>query len=223
MKFINITGQCFGRLTALEYKGLRDPLKKDDKWECICICGSKVLVSGAKLRSGHTKSCGCLIVDTFRETGRNRKTHGQSYSSLYSIWRGMIKRCSRLKNSNYAWYGGRGISVCGEWDVFENFFEWNKSLGELGYKQGLSLDRIDNEAGYSPDNCRWATAVTQARNKRNNLLVTINNETKCVAAWADIFNINRYVVYTRIRNGWEINEKLFLPSRQRRKEWQIKT
>jgi hypothetical protein len=217
MRLINITGKRFGRLIALQYMGLRNPLKKDDKWECICDCGIKVLVSGAKLRSGHTKSCGCLVADSCRDVGKSCKTHGQSYSTLYSIWQGMKKRCSRIKNSNFIWYGGRGVSICPEWKNFENFFEWNKLLGEKGYKKGLSLDRINNEMGYSPENCRWTTAVTQGRNKRNNLLVTINGETKCVAEWAEIFSINRYLVYSRIRNGWELNEGLFTPPKQKQR------
>lgn len=210
-RLIDLTGKRFGRLIALNYKGLGHGSTKHGKWKCRCDCGSTVLVAGIKLRNGHTKSCGCLHSETCRENGKRNRKHGKRTTSLYTIWHGLVERCTNQNYHHFNDYGGRGITVCPEWKQFENFFNWNTSLGKDGYRKGLSIDRIDNNKGYFPSNCRWTTAVVQQRNKRNNKIITLNGTSKSVAEWAEIYRVNRYLIYTRLKNGWEENEKLFIP------------
>jgi hypothetical protein len=174
------------------------------------------LIAGIKLKTGHTKSCGCLRSEICRINGIKNKTHEKRKTSLWAIWHGMKERCLNPNYHNYSSYGGRGISICEDWLKFENFDKWNDSLGEEGYKRGLSIDRIDNDKGYSPSNCRWTTFVQQGRNKRNNVLVTINGKIKPVSEWAEYYVVSRYLVYNRIKIGWQLNEKLFVPTDSRR-------
>jgi hypothetical protein len=210
-KFIDLTGQRFGRLIALNYKGLGYGSMRHGKWECVCDCGNQLLVAGIKLRTGHTKSCGCMRIESSRENGKRNRRHGQKNTALYGIWHGIVERCTNQNYHHFNDYGGRGITICSEWKNFENFFEWNKSLGNDGYKKGLSIDRINNNDGYFPDNCHWATATVQGRNKRNNVLITIDGVTKPVSEWAEFYQINRYLIYNRLRNGWKSDKGLFIP------------
>lgn len=151
---IDLTGKRFGRLTVIEYLG-------KGRWLCACECGNRKAVSGPHLRSGATKSCGCLHSDQLK---RSLTKHGGSKTRLYRIWLGMRKRCSNENCRAYERYGARGIKVCEEWsESFEAFRAWSLANG---YADDLSIDRIDNDCGYSPDNCRWATAMTQTHNRR---------------------------------------------------------
>ena len=152
-EFKDLTGQRFGRLTALERIGT----DKNGKgmWRCKCDCGSTVDVSIASLSTGATQSCGCL----HRETFTNR-THGESGTRLYRIWHAMKERCYRTGAINFKWYGGKGVKVCEEWkNSFEVFRDWALANG---YSSGLTIDRIDSSLGYSPNNCRWLTRAENA-------------------------------------------------------------
>lgn len=158
MRKLDLIGVRFGRLvvTSLsDKKGNRG----QRKWECVCDCGNKKTLQGENLRSGSSKSCGCL----FKEQ-RPNLSHGLSKSRIYRIYRHMVNRCKNKRVESYPLYGGRGISVCDEWQKFEPFYEWSM---KNGYSPELSIDRIDNEKGYSPNNCQWSSSVDQARNKRN--------------------------------------------------------
>ena len=160
----NIQGQRFGRLTALRY----DHTNKNNNavWECQCDCGRKMLTMTASLKSGNTKSCGCLHNE---QLSQRRKTHGESRSRLHIVWKGMLQRCNNANKKNYHNYGGRGIKVCSEWqNSFEAFRDWAMANGyNPEAKRGeCTLDRIDVNGNYCPENCRWITNAEQQRNKR---------------------------------------------------------
>lgn len=152
----NLTGQVFGRLTALRPSGT----KKWGciAWECLCECGNTTEVASNTLRSGLTKSCGCLARDTAR---KNSRKHGHYGSRTYRIWGGIVQRCTNPNTRGYKTYGGAGVSICDRWRVFDNFLS---DMGEC--PDGLTIDRINTLEGYSPENCRWASYVEQAHNKK---------------------------------------------------------
>lgn len=159
-RVLDIAGQEFGRLTAIEHVGRTS--SRDALWRCRCACGGERVTSGKSLRSGFSISCGCAA--------RRPKTHGQNCaqnpSGAYRSWIAMHQRCGNPKAQHYRLYGGRGIKVCERWKSFENFFA---DLGER--PRGLTLDRKDPEGNYEPSNCRWATWSEQRRNQRPKVAV----------------------------------------------------
>lgn len=191
--FKDLTGHRFGRLAVLA----RDPNSRNGHiyWRCLCDCGNETAVRSGNLISGRTTSCGCHQRETIREI---MTTHNMSNNSLYSVWRSMKSRCNSPNNAGYKNYGGRGIFICDEWDDFENFRDWALNNG---YKEGLSIDRIDNDDGYYPGNCRWADAITQQNNKRNNRHVTYDRETHTISEWARLFNISHSILRHRMDRG----------------------
>ena len=203
-------GQRFGKLTAVEraedyyYKNGRHDLQ----YKCRCDCGNTVTVLGIHLRSGHTQSCGCYRADTTKQT---MQTHGMTNTRLYTIWKNMRERCLNPKRPDYHCYGGRGIAICKEWyDDFSNFAEWANSNG---YHDELSLDRIDVEHGYAPENCRWVTQKTQCNNTRRNINVTWNGQTHTLKQWTEILGINYGTISSRVLRGWDPIKALSTPVR----------
>ena len=186
----DLTGMLFGRLTVIKKT-------KAVTWLCECECGNLTEVSSANLRDGVTRSCGCLQ----REVARNlKRTHGMSGTRFYTEWVDMKNRCYNENNVGYHIYGGAGITVCDRWkNSFENFYEDMHQ----GYRDDLTIDRIDPTKGYSKDNCRWATYAEQNRNKRNNRNITINGVTKVLTDWCDEFGISFGTVIGRIERGWD--------------------
>lgn len=156
-KMIDLTGQRFGRLTVLS----RDISKKRTSWLCRCDCGNCVSAQSYHLRSGATQSCGCLHKERAKTANVE---HGMTHSSLHNRWKAIRQRCYNPKDRRFKDYGARGIVMCSEWADFRVFVDWAL---KNGYKEELSLDRIDNEKGYSPKNCRWVKTVTNNRNRRN--------------------------------------------------------
>jgi hypothetical protein len=201
-RLIDLTGKRFGRLVIL--KRAENTALGQTRWLCICNCGNKIEAAGNDIRSGHTKSCGCL----HREVASKRLTkHGAANTRLYGIWRGMWRRCNNpWDESTKRSYIDRGIAVCDEWRDYGVFRAWALANG---YAENLTIDRTDNDKGYSPENCRWATAKQQANNRRTNVFVTYNGETKTVAEWAEITGVRWQTLHGRLtREGWDA-EKAF--------------
>jgi hypothetical protein len=202
---INLTGKRFGKLTVIEYAGNK---KHNSYWKCKCDCGNETDVMLNNLTRGMTKSCGCLRKQTTKE---RRFIHGMSDTSIHNTWMQMIERCENPNNHAYKNYGGRGIYVCIEWHEFENFYNWAISNG---YKEGLTIDRIDVDGNYKPNNCRWVDYQTQQRNRRNNRLITYKGKTHCLAEWEDITGIKAGVIAARLdKLNWSVGKALTQPVR----------
>lgn len=186
---IDRTGQRYNRLVVL---GRSEPKYRSTMWECRCDCGNIAYVDTHSLISGHTKSCGCWK----REKASERLlTHGEMPVRLYRIWRGMKARCNNPHTKDFHYYGARGIKVCDEWmEHYESFRDWAFANG---YSDTLTLDRVEVNKDYSPDNCRWVDRHTQMRNTRNNLNLTFNGETKTVTEWAEITGMERHTISYR--------------------------
>ena len=203
-KSVNITGRKFGLLTVL-YKLHNHHDRHNSHWLGVCDCGNLAEVSLPNLRSGTTKSCGCLNIEKRKVT---HTKHGKYKSRLNKIYRDIKKRCN---NSNNKDYGGRGIKVCDAWlNDFMSFYDW---AYENGYQEDLTIDRIDVDGDYEPSNCRWATVKQQQRNKRNNRYFTINGDKRCLSEWCEMYNINYSKVQVRLKYGWTIREALELEGR----------
>lgn len=186
MSFVNISGKKFGRLTAISYN------KDTRKWLCRCECGREKEVSYGHLIDGHTKSCGCLNSQMTSE--RNYK-HGLYGTRIYRIYYGILQRCCIERNPAYKDYGGRGIGICDEWKKdFLAFYDWAIANG---YSDSLSIDRIDNDKGYSPDNCQWVSQKQQCNNRRCNIMVG----SKTLKQVCEERGLKYHTVYARIRRG----------------------
>lgn len=203
----DLTNQRFGRLVALKNVG------KDNKysllWECICDCGNTVVVSSRELSREHRKSCGCL-----KETYKFK--HGYSKHPLYDCWVSMKARCNNKRNPKYPSYGGRGITVCEEWENdFCSFLEWSL---KNGYDEQLTLDRIDNNKGYYPENCRWTTRKVQQNNTRHNRYIEYNGETKTLSQWCELLNLKYSTMLNRFSHGYTAKQAFETPIKTRQGE-----
>lgn len=171
MPIIDLTGQKFGKLEVLKYVGLSK--FKAATWECLCECGNKTIVNSNALRTGHTQSCGCSRKESTRAWLLKYNTkHNGSYSRLYSVWGGIKARLYNKKNSHYVYYGARGIKMCKEWRTdFNKFREWALSHGydENAAYGACTIDRINVDGDYEPNNCRWVNLKVQANNKRKDI------------------------------------------------------
>lgn len=191
MNRLNLKNRVFGRLIAISPHRTSSGLCG---WLCRCSCGREIIVRTADLTKGHTKSCGCLRLD-------RTSTHKLSNSPVYDIWVSMIRRCTNPKCKNYRLYGGRGITVCDEWLQFPPFHKW---MLEQGYTRGLSIDRIDNDKGYCPENCRVTTMRVQQQNRRNSITVEYKNERKALIEFSRTFNIPYQTMYYRHKHNLDI-------------------
>lgn len=205
----NVVGQRFGRLTviSLDHKDKRH----EAYWMCQCDCGNTKVVSGNKLRSGNTQSCGCYQQEC---RGVKRRTHGMTKTKLYVIHRNMLARCNNEKSNMFYRYGKRGIKVCPEWQKFEGFAKWAM---ESGYAEGLSIERIDIDKGYEPANCRWITKKEQCLNRSDTHLITAFGKTQTIKEWADETGI-RYDTIERRINSYGFTPERALTKRVHHKE-----
>jgi len=189
---IDITGKVFGDLTVISLHERRD---RRSHWLCRCKCGKNKIITLDSIRNG-TKSCGCHRKNSHLKHGYARS---KRYSSIYNIWSTMKARCLNKKSDSYKNYGGRGITVCDRWLKFENF------LADMGERpDNFQIERIDNEKGYSPENCIWADKITQARNTRLNHLITVDGVTLPLAAWAEKIGRCESTVQRWCRLGLEV-------------------
>lgn len=204
-KPLDLVGDRYGRLVVLEK--LPERRRKHVVWRCICDCGAFDEVTTSELRFGRHRSCGCYQKERASEANR---THGESQTRLYRIWCAMIKRCENEHTVGFENYGGRGISVCHEWrNSYTSFRDWALSHD---YRDDLTLDRIDVNSGYDPDNCRWATHGEQMNNTRRNKTFEYNGERHTLREWSEITGVPYHRLRGRVSyRGWTIKQALELP------------
>jgi hypothetical protein len=207
----DLIGKRFGKILVISrcenkrYKNNRSATQ----WNCVCDCNPEkiIKITSNELRRGKI-NCGCEK----KKPKTYHHTHGMSNTRLFRIWRSMHERCYNKNHKAYEKYGGRGIIICDEWlgkSGFQNLYNWAINSG---YQDNLSIDRIDNDKGYCPENCRWATPSEQQRNRRDNLLITYKEETKTIKEWSEIFNLKHSLIEWRYYNNWPI-ENIFDPPR----------
>lgn len=203
-KFIDLTGEKFGMLKVISFeyrKGTRT------YWKCECDCGGSRIVSNDHLKNGDTTDCGCYRIHV-----SHWEKHGMSNSRIYRIWSLMKERCYNSKRPEYKHYGGRGIKVCDDWLDSKKFIDWSL---KNGYKDDLTIDRLDNNKGYCPENCRWITQKEQGYNRRNNRYITYNGETKTITQWAEENGLKYHVLKKRIDSlGWSFERAISEPIHQ---------
>lgn len=204
----DLTGMKFGRWTVMNRAEDRVTEKgyHHIMWNCVCECGTKRDVRGKSLTGGISKSCGCLQRELVG--ARAGKHHGFG-TRLYHVWNSMRQRCYNPNHASYYNYGGRGITICDEWDDYSAFRTWAL---DAGYKEdaqrGLyTLDRVDVNAGYSPENCRFVDMREQTDNRRQTITVEYNGETHPLSVWADILGVNYCTLWKRYKSGRDIFDK----------------
>lgn len=188
----DLVGKKFGRLTVIEFVGVDK--HRSRMWLCKCDCGGEANTTTQHLNSGHTQSCGCFNKE---QCSIHNTTHGLThvYHFEYLIWKSMRKRCSNPNDKNYASYGGRGIKVCERWSKFENF------MADMGARSSPkhTLERLENNKNYCPENCVWATMKQQTRNQRTNHWIEHNGERMILQDWANHLNINSSTLIYHLR------------------------
>lgn len=195
-----LDGQKFGKLLVISFNGV---VKENRTWNCICECGNNTIVSSNKLKSGRTRSCGCGVTES-------RFSHGMSKSREFKTWTTIKGRCYNKTNKSYKDYGARGIIVCERWlKSFENFYE------DMGPKpsRNHSIDRINNNGNYEPENCKWATKEEQNNNTRVNIYLTYNNRTLTLSQWAKELDLKYSALQSRLARGWSVEKTLNTPIR----------
>lgn len=206
---LELKGQRFYMLTAIQRVGTDK--EHNALWECTCDCGNVTIVPAAKLKNGHTKSCGCYHKNYI---GNLSRKHSETHTRLYTIWANLKRRCLNPNDTRYKSYAGRGIGICNEWrNSYESFARWAKNNG---YTDNLSLDRINNNGNYEPSNCRWTTNIVQCNNKRNNLNITWCGKTQTVTQWERELDFKKGTLYSRIFvYHWDVQKAFTHPLKKR--------
>lgn len=207
-------GSRFGRLEVI---GPADPSPAGKKrWRCVCDCGQERIVSQSNLVTGNTTSCGCWKKETAAQNAQITRRHGESQQrpTEYEIWLGIKARCYRTTDPAYPRYGGRGIRVCERW-----LNSYGAFLRDMGRRPSgdHTIDRIDNDRDYTPENCRWATWNEQNRNRRSNRLLTIDGDTRTMAEWCELVGLNPKVLQWRLRAGWDVKDAVLRSVRPKRR------
>lgn len=204
----DLTNMRFGRLTAIKPVGRKTfPNGKTSTiWLCKCDCGKEKEIISQNLLGGSTRSCGCFLEESWRT---NKRTHGMSSSRLYSIWRSMINRCKNPNRKAYPRYGGRGIKVCNEWNDFSAFKDWALANG---YKDTLTIERIDNDGNYCPQNCTWIPKAQQAENRCRTKRYVYQNKIYSIKQLCEMTGLNRATLYARLEKyGYSVEQCLKTP------------
>ena len=198
-----LVGERFGRLVVVNHIGT---LRRKSRWVCRCDCGKSVTVNGGSLTSGNTSSCGCLNLEKIKKRAtRHGHATVTARTRTYRIWQAMLNRCRNPNQPNFKDYGGRGITVCPRWLFFKAFL---RDMGEC--PEGFSINRIDNDGDYEPQNCRWASREEQMRNTRRNRILTLNGVTKCLKDWARSLDIDQASLRERLEK-WPVERALTQP------------
>lgn len=213
---MNIAGKKYGRLTAIA------PIssKSGIKWVCQCDCGNVVQVFQSNLLRGTSRSCGCFQKEGLAERNAARKTAlGESNTRLYKVWKSMKRRCYGKNYDYYNSYGGRGVSVCEAWQNYITFRNWALAHGydESAEKGKCTLDRIDVNGNYDPDNCRFITMKEQADNRRTTKHIEYNGEIHNIKEWSDIYSIPSNVLAYRVKAGWNFKDAISIPVKRVRR------
>ena len=201
----DLTGQKFALLTIIGR--VKNDAKGKAYWKCLCDCGKITIVSGSNLRSGAVKSCGCL-------RHKEKDTHHLSNTRLYRIWNAVIQRCNNKEHWAYKYYGAKGINVCEEWrNDFLAFYKWAM---ENGYSEKLTIDRIDNEKDYSPQNCRWVDRKVQANNRTFCKMIEYDGKTQSLMQWCEELSLNYKRIHSRLyRLGWSFEKAISTPVKRK--------
>lgn len=205
-KRLNLKNQTFNKLTVIDFAYIKN---NHSCWLCKCECGNEKIIRGHNIHKGEIKSCGCIKSELMR---KKMTKHNMATTRFYGIWHQMKSRCNNKNVKEYKYYGGRGITVCKQWKIFINFRDdmyknYKEHLKQYG-KVNTTIERINNNGNYEPNNCKWATRKEQTNNRRTNHLLIYKGQTLTVSQWARKLNIQITTLFSRIQNNRNIDEIL---------------